>query len=80
LQRTVSFDGLGVLGDYVSAVTMVSVPTYTVHRDARYFPRPDQFLPERWLDENKNDRMLNKNALYLSASALSVSVYDFFSS
>jgi len=28
--------------------TMVSVPTFTIHHDARYFASPDVWMPERW--------------------------------
>ena len=30
---------------------IVIIPTWAVHRDARWFDRPDAFLPERWGDE-----------------------------
>jgi cytochrome P450 len=62
MQRTTPSDGLAVLDEYVPPGTMIGVPTYTVHRDARYFPRPDEFWPERWLEESKSDGVLNKNA------------------
>ncbi len=28
---------------------MIELNAYTVHRDARFWPEPDRFLPERWL-------------------------------
>jgi cytochrome P450 family 628 len=28
--------------------TMVSVPTFTIQHDARYFASPDVWMPERW--------------------------------
>src|SRR6185436_9086867 len=30
---------------------IVAIPTWTVHRDARWFDAPDAFRPERWDDE-----------------------------
>jgi cytochrome P450 len=61
MQRTAP-DGLAVLDEYVPPGTMIGVPTYTVQRDARCFPRPDEFWPERWLDETKSEGVHNKNA------------------
>jgi len=33
----------------------VYTSVWTVHHDARYFDRPYDFLPKRWLDPNSND-------------------------
>ncbi|HEV3272739.1 MAG TPA: cytochrome P450 [Candidatus Methylacidiphilales bacterium] len=39
------------IGDYeVPRRTIVIASQYIIHRDERYWPRADQFLPERWLD------------------------------
>lgn len=40
--------GLQIDGVYIPGNTIVNVPTYTIHRDARYFPDPEVFRPERW--------------------------------
>lgn len=34
----------------VAPGTLVLISPYVVHRDARHFPEPEQFRPERWLD------------------------------
>jgi cytochrome P450 len=40
------------LGDYeIPARTIVLASQYLLHRDERFWPRADEFLPERWLDE-----------------------------
>jgi cytochrome P450 len=69
LQRIAPPDGLVILDNYVPAGTTISVPTGTIHRDARYFPRPDEFLPERWLDETKSDGVINKSQGVLNKNA-----------
>ena len=38
-------------GHTVPAGASVIMPQYVVHRDPRYFPDPDAFLPERWTPE-----------------------------
>jgi cytochrome P450 len=41
------------LGDYtIDAGSTVLVCPYTAHRDAREYAEPDQFRPERWLDDS----------------------------
>ena len=38
------------LGDYhIPSGVIMSIPQYAIQRSAKYFPRPDEFLPERWL-------------------------------
>jgi cytochrome P450 len=40
------------IGDYaVPRRTIVIASQYIIHRDERHWPHADQFLPERWLDE-----------------------------
>jgi cytochrome P450 len=40
--------------DYaVPARSIVIVSPYLIHHDARFFPEPDRFLPERWTPEFK---------------------------
>jgi cytochrome P450 len=40
------------IGGYpVRAGTSIAMSQWVMHRDARYFSRPDEFIPERWTDE-----------------------------
>jgi cytochrome P450 len=42
------------LGDYIiPARGVVVMSPYLTHRDARHFPEPDRFLPDRWTPEFK---------------------------
>ncbi|KAF8512371.1 cytochrome P450 [Hysterangium stoloniferum] len=40
-----------VAGKFVPEWTTVQIPAYCVHRDPRYYPNPEEFRPERWLEE-----------------------------
>ncbi len=41
---------MDVLYSHIQEGTAISIPTYTIHRDPRYFfPKPNEFIPERWL-------------------------------
>ncbi|KMQ82424.1 cytochrome p450 9e2, partial [Lasius niger] len=40
--------------------TYIWFPIYGLHRDPKYFEKPDEFYPERFLDENK--KSFNNNA------------------
>ncbi|BCS22088.1 cytochrome P450 [Aspergillus puulaauensis] len=40
--------GANLAGRYIPGDTIVSTPTYSLHRDTRYFPKPSSFIPSRW--------------------------------
>lgn len=49
LARVTPPQGLQVDDDiYIPGNTIVSVPTFTIHRDERYFTNAAKFIPERW--------------------------------
>jgi cytochrome P450 len=37
----------------IPARSIIVVSPYLIHRDARYYPEPDRFIPERWTPEFK---------------------------
>lgn len=37
-------------GIFVPAGTMISIQPYIIHRDPEYFPEPDSFKPERFIE------------------------------
>jgi cytochrome P450 len=39
--------------DFIPGNTQVSVTPITLQRDARYYTRPLEFLPERWIDAER---------------------------
>ncbi|KAK2785655.1 hypothetical protein FQN52_008343 [Onygenales sp. PD_12] len=40
--------GATIAGRFVPGDTLVSTPTWVMQRDARNFPSPNEFIPERW--------------------------------
>jgi cytochrome P450 len=53
LTRTTPAQGLTIDGVYIPGDITVSVATYAIHRDPRYFARPLEFIPERWTEQPK---------------------------
>ncbi|KKK19858.1 hypothetical protein P175DRAFT_0252155 [Aspergillus ochraceoroseus IBT 24754] len=49
--RIIPSGGLMVCGELVPAGTAVSVSQWTTYRNPENFKRPNEFLPERWLDD-----------------------------
>ncbi|KAF5027051.1 hypothetical protein F66182_820 [Fusarium sp. NRRL 66182] len=48
--------GATIDGHWVPKGTVVSVDPWNATHDARYFYRPDEFIPERWIGEGFGDR------------------------
>lgn len=51
LLRETPREGLTIDDVFVPGNVVISVPTYTIHRDPRYWGRPEEFIPERWTDQ-----------------------------
>ena len=51
-----------IAGQPIPADTIVSVPTYSVQHDPRYFVSSDEWLPERWITEP--DMVIDKRAFF----------------
>lgn len=56
-------EGLVIDEVWIPGNTIVIVPQYVVQRDERNYVRPLEFLPERWLEEEK-DLTLDRNAFF----------------
>lgn len=67
MYEQVSFSKIHFLKRFIPEGSAVLVPPYVLHRDPRYFfPRPDDFWPDRWINEDK-DIVLDRTA-FLSFS------------
>lgn len=53
LPRLVPKGGRFIDGYWVPEGTWVSVAQYAAYRSPRYFVKPDQFIPDRWVDNTK---------------------------
>jgi len=40
---------------HLNAGSSVWIPLHAIHRDAKYYPNPEKFVPERFSDENKHN-------------------------
>lgn len=48
-----------MLSSYIKEGTHIQVPPYVLHRDPRYFfPRPDEFWPDRWILDTRDSQEL----------------------
>jgi cytochrome P450 family 628 len=61
VQATTSPGGVEVAGVRLPGNIQVQIPHIVLMTDARYFPRPEEFIPERWTDERR-DLMLDRRA------------------
>lgn len=56
LPRVVPEGGLTVCGRFFPEGTVLSVPTFTIHRDEEVWGKDvENFRPERWFEQDKND-------------------------
>ncbi|KAL2273990.1 hypothetical protein FJTKL_03707 [Diaporthe vaccinii] len=60
LLREVPPGGREMEGYYIPAKTVVSMPSYTAHRDPKAFPEPEAFKPSRWLETNGGTEEMRK--------------------
>ncbi|RAR12621.1 cytochrome P450 [Stemphylium lycopersici] len=51
LPRQILTGGLDIDGRHIPAGVDVGVPIYAIHHNPEYFPRPFDYLPERWLSD-----------------------------
>jgi cytochrome P450 len=49
IPRLIGEGGLKVIDEDLPAGMWVSVPNFTIFRNAKYFDRPHEYIPERWI-------------------------------
>ena len=52
LPRTVTQGGAEVDGVFLPEGTEVGTPCYSIQRHPSYFPSPNTFIPERWIEDS----------------------------
>jgi cytochrome P450 len=52
LPRVVMPGGMEIDGQFLKEGVEVGVGTYAIHHNAKYFPEPFEYRPERWLEES----------------------------
>ncbi|KAK6501460.1 hypothetical protein TWF481_009298 [Arthrobotrys musiformis] len=50
LPREVLTGGLTIDGKFIPAGVDVGTPIYSIHRHPEAYPRPEEFIPERWIE------------------------------
>ncbi|KAF8537451.1 cytochrome P450 [Trichophaea hybrida] len=58
LTRVTPKQGINIDGTHIPGDVFVSIPPYTLFRDPRYWTRPNEFWPERWLENSELGRGL----------------------
>jgi cytochrome P450 len=67
LPRIVPEGGRKIAGQFVPAGVTVSVPTYSLLRDKNAFVSPEEYIPDRWLTNDPEEkRKMNTNHLPFS--------------
>lgn len=63
LQRICPPGGALICGKHIPEGTRVRFSPYAIHRDPRYFDRPEEFRPERWMKEEISDKKVEKASI-----------------
>jgi cytochrome P450 len=61
-QRVTPPEGIKIKEHFIPGNMIVQIPHFALYHDPRNFVRPDEFLPERWLDQP--ELVLRKDAFF----------------
>ena len=67
LPREVLKGGIMIDGNYICEGTVVGTGIYAIHHNPRYFPRPFEYIPERWIPGSSPDVTCESIAVARSA-------------
>ncbi|OCL05749.1 cytochrome P450 [Glonium stellatum] len=67
LPREVLKGGIDIDGHHVPEGVVVEVPHYAIHHNSEYYPRPFDYVPERWLAETSQNPLSEHLSLAHSA-------------
>jgi len=56
--RYVPPEGAHINGHVLPGGSIISIQAYSCHRDPNVFPQPEEFIPDRWLEETADMRKL----------------------
>ncbi|RFU29840.1 hypothetical protein B7463_g6505, partial [Scytalidium lignicola] len=69
LPRKTPPEGTLIIGKFIPGNTAVSVPAYVTHRDPDIFPQPEEYRPERWLEDEEKAKEMRNYFIPFSAGA-----------
>ncbi len=69
LVRRTPLGGMRIVGNHVAGNTVVSVPAYVAHRDPEIFTNPEDYRPERWLENEDKAKKMQTYFIPFSAGA-----------
>lgn len=69
VERRTPPGGMEISGESIPGDVAVSVPTYVVHRDPTIFSDPDEFRPERWLEDGEEAKQMRDAFIPFSTGA-----------
>jgi cytochrome P450 family 628 len=69
MQRTIPQSGYTVQDNYIPEDTQVSVHGYSIQNDERNFSHASEFLPERWIEEQRPEKFNHDTRAFIPFSA-----------